>query len=92
VEAIYENGVLRPVHPLNLRENEMVHIRLMRDRNEGHPEVLQDLVDVGVLTPPVGNTAIQPVTEQELVENAEALGREPGTALSEIIIGDRGDQ
>jgi len=34
IEAIYENGVLRPVGPLNLEEHQRVTITIAEDREE----------------------------------------------------------
>lgn len=39
VEAVYENGTLRPVHPLNLRERQTVYIQIMPQESDELPAV-----------------------------------------------------
>jgi uncharacterized protein (DUF433 family) len=41
VQATYENGVLRPVHPLELAERQVVQIRLDTETATEHPYVTQ---------------------------------------------------
>ena len=101
VAAVYENGVLRPVHPLNLRERQTVYIQIMPQESEGRPDVeaeqemetiIQSLIQAGALTPPPGRSDVEPMSEQERRALAEELGRAPGKPLSEIIIEDRGER
>lgn len=41
VQATYENGVLRPVHPLDLAERQVVQISLDPESTTDHPHVTQ---------------------------------------------------
>ena len=91
VRAVYENGVLRPLSPLALREHEEVRIQLVHD-NGGVRQVLRELVSAGVITAPSGHSDARTVTEEDLAETAEALGRVPGRPLSEVVIENRGER
>lgn len=92
VTAVYENGVLRPLRPLHLRERQTVRIQVLPEEAADEVEqVIQTLVAAGLLTPPPGHSEVDPVSEEERRELAEILGRAPGKPLSEIIIEDRGE-
>ena len=95
VTAVYEKGVLRPLHPLHLRERQTVRLQVLPEvRAEGENEAeaaIRMLVAAGRLTPPPGRSDVEPISEQERRELADRLGRAPGKPLSEIIIEDRGE-
>jgi predicted DNA-binding antitoxin AbrB/MazE fold protein len=102
VTAVYENGVLRPMRRLNLREQQMVQIQILSAEPGDAPGIeaeaerelrgiLQSLEDAGLLAPLTGHAAEEPITDQERRELAEELGRAPGKPLSEIILEDRGE-
>ena len=95
VTAVYENGILRPLHPLNLRERQTVRLQIVQeepaeDENESEAAIRM-LVEAGLLTPPPRRSDVDPVSEQDRRELADRLGRAPGKPLSEIIIEDRGE-
>ena len=101
VEAIYENGMLRPVRPLNLRERQTVYIQIIPSESvelsgtEAEQEmesIIQNLIQAGLLTPPPGCSDVESMSDQERIQLAEELGRAPGKPLSEIIIEDRGER
>ena len=95
VTAVYENGMLRPLQPLNLREHQTVRLQIVQDEPvEGENEseaAIRMLVEAGLLTPPPRRPDVDPVSEQDRGELADRLGRAPGKPLSEIIIEDRGE-
>lgn len=102
VTAVYEKGILRPVQRLNLREKQTVQIQILLPESNELPDIateaeqenkriIQSLVDAGILTPPAGQTDVEPMTEPERRALAEEMGRMPGKPLSEIIIEDRGE-
>lgn len=102
VTAVYENGVLRPMRRLDLRERQTVQIQILAQEPGAPPEVeteaereleriLQSLEDAGLLASPTGYSDAEPITDQERRELAEELGRAPGKLLSEIILEDRGE-
>ena len=93
VRAIYEKGVLRPLRPLNLREQQMVDIQIMvKEENMDAAAVVRSLAAAGLITPPPGHSAEAPASEEERRALAERLGRIPDKPLSEMIIEDRGNR
>jgi predicted DNA-binding antitoxin AbrB/MazE fold protein len=92
VTAVYENGILRPLSPLNLRERQSVRLQIMPEEPTDEVErVIRNLVEAGLMTPPPGRSDVDPVSEEERRELAQVLGRAPGKPLSEIIIEERGE-
>ena len=94
VTAIYEQGVLRPLDPLNLREHQAVRIQVLTDELEKDPaeEAIRILVASGLmLRPERGTPPPDPVSEEERRALAERLGRAPGKPLSELVLEDRGN-
>ena len=94
VTAVYENGVLRPLHPLKLGERQTVRLQIVPEESTDNEDeaAIQRLIEAGTLTPPPGRSDVEPVTEQERRELADRLGQVPGKPLSEIIIEDRGER
>jgi predicted DNA-binding antitoxin AbrB/MazE fold protein len=91
VTAVYEDGVLRPLQPLNLRERQTVRVQLLPDEPTDVERVVQSLVKAGLITPPPGRSEVDPVSEEERRELARVLGQAPGKPLSEVIIEERGE-
>ncbi len=92
ITAIYEDGVLKPLHPLELQERQQVRLEVVSEEpGESVEAALRLLEKAGQLTRPSGATDLDPVTEEELRTLAERLGQAPGKPLSEIIIEDRGE-
>ena len=96
VTAVYEKGILRPLHPLRLRERQTVRLQIMPEEpteTENESETaIRILVTAGRLTPPPRHSDVVPVSEQERRELADRLGHTPGKPLSEIIIEERGER
>lgn len=93
ITAVYENGVLRPLNPVNLPEGQKVRLRVLPAVPETASEIeraLQPLIDAGRLTPPPRRGDVEPVSEEQLRELTESLKAFPGKPLSEIIIEERG--
>ena len=95
VTAVYEKGILRPLHPLNLRERQTVRLQLLGEEpleNEAE-QAIQILVAAGLMRPPErGTPPPDPGAEHQRRALAERLGRAPGRPLSEIVIEDRGER
>lgn len=90
--AVYEKGILRPLRPLNLQERQRVRVQVWPEEPVDQVEnVIQNLVEDGVITPPLGYSEVDPPSEEERLELAEILGRAPGRPLSEIIVEERGE-
>jgi predicted DNA-binding antitoxin AbrB/MazE fold protein len=97
ITAIYENGVLRPLAPLDLPEHAQVEIDVRQTMPPTNTQVQRELVRAalsaaGLLSshPPIELPhGVHPLTEQERAELADRLGKFSGTPLSEIIIEER---
>ncbi|PKO24045.1 MAG: hypothetical protein CVU38_00740 [Chloroflexi bacterium HGW-Chloroflexi-1] len=89
--AVYERGVLRPLGPVGLCERQTVRLQILPEEPIDEAEqVIRMLVRTELLTPPAGRSALEPISEAERREAADALGRVAGKPLSEIIIEERG--
>jgi len=92
VTAVYKKDVLRPLQPLNLKEQQTVRLQVLPEESEDEAEeVIQALVEACLLTPPPGYSEVAPISEEERHELAEILGQAPGKTLSEIIVEERGE-
>ncbi|MFQ5343199.1 MAG: antitoxin AF2212-like protein [Anaerolineae bacterium] len=101
VTAVYKNGMLRPLEPINLRENQTVRIQIVPEETETQAEpadeterLVQRLVAAGLMRPRPkrGTPPPDPVSEEERRRLANLMGRAPGKPLSEIIIEERGER
>jgi predicted DNA-binding antitoxin AbrB/MazE fold protein len=99
VTAVYENGLLRPLQPLNLRDQQRVRIQVLPEQvggkgGSGEPidALIQRLVAEGRILPrPSGPIPPDPLSEDERHALADRLGRAPGKTASEMVIEDRGE-
>ena len=94
ITAVYEEGVLRPLDPLKLREHETVRIQLLPAESDADAaeQAIRVLVAAGLMRPPSREPAPpDPVSEERRLALAERLGRAPGKPLSQIILEDRGE-
>jgi predicted DNA-binding antitoxin AbrB/MazE fold protein len=89
ITAVYEKGTLWPLHSVKLWESQTVRLQIVADESmDQTDEAIRQLVAAGIVTPPSAHPAVDPISEDELVDLAERLGRVPGKPLSEIIIED----
>lgn len=97
ITAVYENGILRPLHPIPFREKETVQLQVVpltpQDDKSEREEIFQLFVEAGLMqtsqlkkTPPPSD----PVSAIERQEIADILGQVPGKPLSQIVIEERG--
>lgn len=92
ITVIYENGVLRPLTPLQLPERTCIRIRLEQVATEGAQELRRQVQEVlaaaGIITmPPIAPQtppSLSPERREEL-----ALKFSVGGPLSELIIEER---
>lgn len=99
VTAVYENGLLRPLEPLDLRERQRVRIQVLPDNGEGQEDsedpieiLIHRLIAEGRMRPrPEGPIPPDPLSEEERQALADRLGRAPGKLASEMVIEDRGE-
>ena len=91
ITAVYENGLLRPLQPLDLREHQTVRLQVLPERSLDEAEgLIRMMVAAGVVTPPPGHSEIEPLPDEGRRELADLLGGAPGRPLSEMIIEERG--
>ena len=85
VEAIYENGILRPLHPLNLKESEHVQLSV----SPKVPDALDDMVDHTLLAYAKARVAsLESIPTHEEVR--ASLSKMKGS-MSKTIISERGE-
>ncbi|MBA3923782.1 MAG: antitoxin family protein [Nostocaceae cyanobacterium] len=90
--AIYENGVLRPLNPLSLQEDQKVQIQILTEITPpATNNVLQAMINAGMLTLPRRTNREAPFSQEQRRELAQKMGQSSGKPLSEIIIEDRGE-
>lgn len=93
VTAVYEQGVLRPLTPLDLPEYSQVEIDVRTlhsapDVDARREQVRAALESAGILAP-VPPAAVTPLREAERAALAEHLAVPGATPLSQIISEDR---
>lgn len=76
IQAIYENGILRPLQPLDLPENKIVEIE-MRDEISGGEETHQDKVSRVLRKAGLTSPLKFSVTEKDILseEERQRLGK-----------------
>ncbi|MBD2604210.1 antitoxin family protein [Scytonema hofmannii FACHB-248] len=90
IPAIYENGVLRPLAPVNFSERQTVWLQVLPEQTTTELlPLLEPLYESGLLTPPTSSDA-PPISDADLVAMVESI-HVAGQPLSETIIEDRGE-
>jgi predicted DNA-binding antitoxin AbrB/MazE fold protein len=94
IVAVYEEGVLRPLDPLDLPEHQTVHIQVLTEEPESAGgDAVRILIKAGLMRPSKkDDRPPNPVSEADRLALAERIGRLPGKTLSEIVIEERGDR
>jgi predicted DNA-binding antitoxin AbrB/MazE fold protein len=94
VTAVYENGMLRPLEPLKLRERQTVRIQVLTgDTGQEVDEVVRSLVEAGLMRarPERDIVPPPPLSWDERRRLADRLGEAPGKLASDMVIEDRGE-
>jgi predicted DNA-binding antitoxin AbrB/MazE fold protein len=91
IQAVYERGILRPLRPLDLPEQQRVYIQIWSQEGSEQEEILQLMVDAGLMRPHPRQAPPPPLSDKERRVLAEQIGRAPGKSVSEIVIEDRGE-
>lgn len=92
ITATYKNGILHPLSPLNLPDNENVRIIILPpEPPDEKDEIIRIMSKAGLLPPSASATTTppDPVSEKERNEIAKIIGQAHGKPLSEIIISER---
>ena len=94
ITAIYENGVLRPLSPLSLKDGETVQITIVAEVSQeelkGDREKSIKLMVRKLMGLPTKQFKLDAAAEQKRRELFEKLKGRVGKPLSEIVIEDRG--
>jgi predicted DNA-binding antitoxin AbrB/MazE fold protein len=92
ITVTYENGVLRPLRPINFKEHQAIHLQVLSEEPLSEREILiQKLIQAGAIAPPRGYSDIEPISEEERRQLADELARTADKPLSQIIIEERGE-
>ncbi len=92
VMAIYDQGLLRPLKPLNLPDRQTVMIQVLSEVvSDKVDEIIQLLVKTGLLIPPSGSSKVKSVSTKERQRIADVLGKATAKPLSQLIIEERGE-
>jgi predicted DNA-binding antitoxin AbrB/MazE fold protein len=90
LDAVYEKGYLKPLIPLNLQENETVHIVILPGNlTDEKDEIIQFMIKADLLNPSKlmkFSYTPDPVSEEERNDLAAKLGKAAEKPISEIII------
>jgi len=93
VKAVYERGLLRPLEPLELQEQQTVRIQVLPDEvTDEEAQVVRILIAAGLLQAVPAQRLSSPPSKEERLALAEQWGRLPGKPLSEIVIEERGER
>jgi predicted DNA-binding antitoxin AbrB/MazE fold protein len=88
--AVYENGILRPLEPVKLRERQRVRLQILSDEPADEADqIIETLASAGLLTLPSGGSDVRPVSNKKREEVARRLGHASDKPLSEIIMAER---
>jgi predicted DNA-binding antitoxin AbrB/MazE fold protein len=91
ITAIYENGVLRPITPLDLPEHTEVQVSIKTPAATGTEAHRRHVIDVlaaaGLVLPALAPPPTPPLSEEERNDLARRIPA--GRPLSEIIIEER---
>lgn len=90
IPAIYENGFLRPLAPVQLRERQTVWLQVLPEPTTAELLVLlEPLYESGLLTGSTTSDA-EPISDADLAVMVQSI-HVNGQPLSETIIEDRGE-
>ncbi len=91
VVAVYEHGLLRPLVPLPLREQQRVRIQILSESSiDKAEEAIQKLINAGILTPPSRSPNVEVISQTERRQLADTLAKAAKQTLSEMVIEERG--
>jgi len=93
ITATYRNGCLHPLIPLNIPDNEAVHLIILpAEISDESDDIRRMMLNAGLIRsfrPSADSVPPDPVSEKKRSEIAGKLGRSQGKTLSEIIIAER---
>jgi len=76
ISVIYENGILRPLKPLNLQQRQLIQVQILPDETADKTEqAVRSLVEAGLVKPPRGCSDVEPVPEAERLRLCDVLSK-----------------
>jgi predicted DNA-binding antitoxin AbrB/MazE fold protein len=92
IAAVYEQGMLRPLMPLDLREHQQVQVQILAEEaGETAEQVLERLICAGRVSPPRRPEEAAPLSWAERADLARLLGEGLAVPLSQVILDERGE-
>ena len=63
--AVYENGILRPLGPVKLRERQTVRLQVLTDEPvDEADQIIEKLAGAGLLSLPPGYSTVKPMSKK----------------------------
>jgi predicted DNA-binding antitoxin AbrB/MazE fold protein len=87
ITAVYEKGVLRPLTPLTLIDQQTVRLQILA--NAKVEQIIPALISAGILTPPPGTTKKPPPSLLERRALADRLAAATQEPVSQLILAER---
>jgi len=90
-QAIYDNGILRPLKPLKFQKGDIIRIQIIPESTDSEiMQTLQFLEDKNIIKPPPkkGINKLIPIEKRQRI--SKVLGAASNNRLSEYVIEDRG--
>lgn len=89
IAVVYEQGVLRPLQPLDMPEHTKLEIRIVNafDKETTNADKAYQVLCQGGLVQPALLVHVDPIPESELQRVADAFGQ--AGPLSDVIIAER---
>jgi len=90
-QAIYEDGILRPLKPLNFQKGHIIRIQIIPESKDSEiMKTLQFLKDKNVIKPPPKRGISRQISNERRQRLSKILGAASNKSLSELVIEDRG--
>lgn len=92
VLAVFEQGLLRPLKPLNLKEHQTIRLQIISETGvDKDEERLKAWIKMGLVTPAKGTSKTRILSKASRTKLADSLGKTIQKPLSEIIMEERGE-
>jgi len=90
-QAIYDDGILRPLKPLNFQKGHIIRMQIISESTDSEiMQTLQFLKDKNIIKPPPQNSINRRIPIERRQRLSKILGAASNNKLSEHVIEDRG--